>query len=660
VWDKVSIGLISLTCIGVIVVIMVWVGPAMQRMNDETVTNAHQVRFNSHAGIAVGINGIVGGDSQTPPLEASTGSNAVTRIIETSDDNVIFDIRLVAGVSSNEPVISHGRRHRRILQTNNPQTLTAQITYTSDVSSTPANCLANPPLLVTYDDQETELLATVGASAIRDGGLCPSLSTASSGSVFEWSLTSTSATPIGVVFQVLTLPPWAAYRVLLAGLLLIAVFVFIAIDIIHRTLVAMVGSLVALTLLGATGEFKTLQQVVVFIDEEALALLFGMMVMVFLLSTTGVFEWLAVRVLIKSKGSVKKLFVLLALTTGSLSFFLDNTSVMLLTAPVTIELCKVLEVNPVPFLIGEVVFSNIGGTATMIGDPPNIILGSLLSEYVTFVDFIVSQMPPILLMSPIVMLFLVHFFRETVCVPHRELGDISVLKRQYPITQPLMLVKNGTIMITVLILFFLSAVHRIATAWIAILGAIMMMIVASPRDLHSVFEHVEWDALLFFAALFVMIEAMAELGLISWIGDVLSDIIGAAPAESQLVVAIVVIIWISAIVSGFLDNIPYTTTMVPVILQLSSNLQLPIRPLIWSLSFGACLGGNLTLVGASANLITAGAAEHCGHKIGFVEFMKVGFFVVVISTSIACVYAVLLYGVAGWQSEPIAGGNYVA
>jgi hypothetical protein len=191
---------------------------------------------------------------------------------------------------------------------------------------------------------------------------------------------------------------------------------------------------------------------------------------------------------------------------------------------------------------------------------------------------------------------------------------------------------------------------------------------------------VEWDTLLFFAALFVMIEALAELGLISWIGNVLADVIGSVPGKDQLTVAIVVIIWVSAIVSGFLDNIPYTTTMVPVILQLSSSLQLPIKPLIWSLSFGACLGGNMTLVGASANLITAGAAEHCGYKLGFVEFMKVreraspkysllpthplffaaqvGSLVVVISATFATAYSLVVYSVAGWQSEEIAGGAY--
>ena len=157
-------------------------------------------------------------------------------------------------------------------------------------------------------------------------------------------------------------------------------------------------------------------------------------------------------------------------------------------------------------------------------------------------------------MCPFVVFFMMRYYRETVCVPRRDLGDLSLLKRQYPITQPLALVKSGTIMATVILLFFLSTFHGLSSAWIAILGAVGMMIVASPHDLHAVFEHVEWDTLLFFAALFVMIEALAELGLIQWIGDILADLIGLAPESDQLTVAIVVIIWVSAIVSGFLDN----------------------------------------------------------------------------------------------------------
>lgn len=229
-------------------------------------------------------------------------------------------------------------------------------------------------------------------------------------------------------------------------------------------------------------------------------------------------------------------------------------------------MCSLIGVPPIPFLISEVMFSNVGGTATMIGDPPNIIIGSLLEQHVDFVDFIINLMPIIIIACVPLTFFMLWYYRREVGGEPREFS-IDLLKKQYPITNPLLLVQSGIIMFTVMLLFFLEPVHHISTSWIAILGAIGMMLIATPHDLHHVFETVEWDTLLFFAALFVMIEAMAEMGLIRWIGDRLTDIIDSAAPDQQLTVAIIVIIWASAIVSGFLDNIPYTTTMVPVIKQ---------------------------------------------------------------------------------------------
>lgn len=196
-------------------------------------------------------------------------------------------------------------------------------------------------------------------------------------------------------------------------------------------------------------------------------------------------------------------------------------------------------------------------------------------------------------------------------------------------------------------MFFLHPVHHVDTSWVACTGAIALMVIATPHELHHVFESVEWDTLLFFAALFVMIEAMATMGLIRSIGEGLSSIIAAAPEDDRLIVAIVVILWVSSIVSGFLDNIPYTATMVPVVRLLSENedLNLPLKPLVWALSLGACLGGNMTLVGASANLVTAGTAEHEGHPITFKGFMAVGTPITFISVSVATVYCILVYEV---------------
>ncbi|GMH88688.1 hypothetical protein TL16_g11228, partial [Triparma laevis f. inornata] len=430
----------------------------------------------------------------------------------------------------------------------------------------------------------------------------------------------------------------------LSAILLFFVYLCIVTDVVHRTLVAMVGAFCSLLLLATMDYHATMQTALIWMDEGTLALLFGMMIIVNLISTTGLFEWVAIRALERSGGHMSKLMVLLCIATAVLSAFLDNVTTMLLLAPVTIELCKVIEMNPIPFLISEVMFSNIGGTATMIGDPPNIIIGNMLSEYVGFVDFIVNLAPCIIVAAFPSLFFLKWYYKDEFDVSKKEF-DIEALKKQYPITDTVLLAKSSIILGAVLLMFFLHPVHHVDTSWVACTGAIALMVIATPHELHHVFESVEWDTLLFFAALFVMIEAMATMGLIRSIGEGLSSIIAAAPEDDRLIVAIVVILWVSSIVSGFLDNIPYTATMVPVVRLLSENkdLNLPLKPLVWALSLGACLGGNMTLVGASANLVTAGTAEHEGHPITFKGFMAVGTPITFISVSVATVYCIIVY-----------------
>ena len=309
-----------------------------------------------------------------------------------------------------------------------------------------------------------------------------------------------------------------------------------------------------------------------------------------------------------------------------------------------------MEIGPVPILVSEVLLSNIGGTATMIGDPPNIIIGNMLADEIGFVDFVVNLAPCIAFIVPVIIVFLHWHYRDVLSISPKAL-DIPGLKLKYPIRSPVLLCKSGIVLGSVLLLFFTHPLHHVDTSWVACLGALALMIIASPHELHHVFAHVEWDSLLFFAALFIMIEAMAMMGLIRAIGEVISSIIALAPPAARLRVAIVTVLGVSAVVSGFFDNIPYTATMVPVLKILAQDeaLDLPLKPLVWSLALGACLGGNMTLVGASANLVTAGAAEHAGFRLGFVEFMMVGGKVVAISVSIAMVYCVVLYDVIGFE-----------
>ena len=621
--DKRMLVLISTMCLALLLAMTVWVGPALKESHGGV--HVHEVHMHGFAGEVGGMIGI-------------SRDASFKQWLVVDDEIAVFDIKAVVQRGRGD-----GAEHRRRRLEEDGHAERVSIDIWSSLES--KSCVSTPDLVLGAHD-EAELLETVFTDDDWDSS-CTHL-TKDNANLFYFNVSTTSETPIAMMFQADGLPPHAKHRTLLSALLLALVYFCIVTDIVHRTLVAMIGAALSLLLLATLNYHASMQTAIVWMDEGTLALLFGMMIIVNLVSTTGLFEWVAIRALGMSGGYMTKLMVLLCVATAFLSAFLDNVTTMLLLAPVTIELCKVIDMNPVAFLVSEVMFSNIGGTATMIGDPPNIIIGNMLSEYVGFVDFIVNLAPCILLSSVAPMFFLMWYYKSTFDVPRKEF-DMELLKKKYRIVDSVLLAKSGVILGTVLLLFFLHPVHHVDTSWVACIGAVALMVVAIPHELHHVFESVEWDTLLFFAALFVMIEALATMGLIRSIGTGLSSIIAAAPAEMRLRVAICLILWVSAIVSGFLDNIPYTATMVPVVKLLSEDpaLGLPLEPLVWALSLGACLGGNVTLVGASANLVTAGSAEHAGHKISFKSFMLVGTPVTFLSVCVATAYCILLYDVGG-------------
>eukprot|EP00241_Pyramimonas_parkeae_P000780 CAMPEP_0114240676 /NCGR_PEP_ID=MMETSP0058-20121206/9219_1 /TAXON_ID=36894 /ORGANISM="Pyramimonas parkeae, CCMP726" /LENGTH=974 /DNA_ID=CAMNT_0001353137 /DNA_START=139 /DNA_END=3064 /DNA_ORIENTATION=- len=395
--------------------------------------------------------------------------------------------------------------------------------------------------------------------------------------------------------------PWIALVVLLVVLALIAA------EVIHRMLAAMAGSFVMLGLLLLVDKTPDLVRVVEFIDEGALALLFGMMILVGKLASTGVFEVATFNLVGLSRGNTFALMAILCSLTAVLSAFLDNVTTVLLLAPVTVRMCQQLDIDPLPFLLSETLFSNIGGTATLIGDPPNIIIGNALSHEIGFVDFIKVLMPGVLLMSPFCMLFLKWYFRDTVNGTLKKYEHVLEMKKGYKIRDEKLLHLCLIVLGGVILSFLMHPVHHVNPAWVAILGAVALMLCSSGHNVHHDLQAVDWDVLLFFAALFVMVESMGEVGLIRGIGDVLTTLIEAIPADSRVIASTTILIWCSAIISAFLDNIPYTATMVPVIEQLAdAGIGLKIAPLAWALAFGACLGGNGSLIGASANIVVAG------------------------------------------------------
>ena len=451
--------------------------------------------------------------------------------------------------------------------------------------------------------------------------------------------------------------------------ILLAVYVLIIFEWVHRTLAAAVGGLLAVLALNyyAVEDTFTLAEVTTMIDWETIGLLLGMMVMVGILSNTGVFEYFAVLSYKKSGGSVWTLVVILCSVTAVLSAFLDNVTTMLLLTPVTIQLAKVLDLKPIPLLISEVLFSNIGGAATMIGDPPNIMIGSGLSESkieeagytdlaqygVTFNDFIIEMGPGILMcIVPSFMLIKWFYADEFSGVRVR---DVAELEAKYGIKDPAMLKVAGVILFLVILNFFLHPITHIAVSWIALVGAVVMLLATDPHELEEPLHHVEWTTLLFFAGLFVLVHSLQYMGVIDFIGTYVEKAISAFGDNTteqgrtvRLAAAILIVLWVSAVASAFIDNIPYTATMIPIVLQIADSLgDYLLTPLIWALAFGACLGGNGTLIGASANVVTAGMSEDAGYPISFNEFFKAGFPVMILTTFIVSLYMLLVYVVGG-------------
>ena len=450
--------------------------------------------------------------------------------------------------------------------------------------------------------------------------------------------------------------------------ILVAVYVLIIFETVHRTLAAAVGGLVALFALNhyKVGDALTLAEVTTLIDWETIGLLLGMMVMVGILSNTGVFEYFAVLSYKKSGGSIWTLVVILCSVTAVLSAFLDNVTTMLLLTPVTIQLAKVLDIKPIPLLISEVLFSNIGGAATMIGDPPNIMIGSGLSPTkieeagypelaqfgVTFNDFIFEMGPGILMcIVPSLMLLKWYYADE---FSGSRVRDVAELEAKYGIKDPQMLKVAGFILVLVILNFFLHPITHIAVSWIALVGAVVMLLATDRHELEEPLHHVEWTTLLFFAGLFVLVHSLQEMGVINYIGRyvmVAIEFFGSDTGDGQtvrLAAAILIVLWVSAVASAFIDNIPYTATMIPIVLQISDELGgYLLDPLVWALAFGACLGGNGTLIGASANVVTAGMSEEAGYPISFNEFFKAGFPVMILTTFIVSLYMLLVFIVGG-------------
>jgi Na+/H+ antiporter NhaD/arsenite permease-like protein len=416
--------------------------------------------------------------------------------------------------------------------------------------------------------------------------------------------------------------------------LFVIILLLIAFELVHRTVAALLGA----ALLVSLGIVHQEEAATEFIDWNTIGLLAGMMVIVAILENTGVFEYLAIKSAQWGKARPGRILILLAVVTAVVSAFLDNVTTVILMVPVTFVIADALDVDPIPFLLTQVMASNIGGAATLIGDPPNILIGSAAD--LSFAEFVVNLTPVVLLTLPAVLGVLYLMFRRELSGTKDAEEVIMAMDAQGSIRDKVLLRKSLTVLGVVILAFFLHGVLHLEAATIAIFGAAALLLYTG-SDIEEVLREVEWPTLLFFVGLFVLVGGLEVTGFIDKITELLT---GVAPASSATTAAIVVLG--SGLASGVIDNIPFTATMIPVIQDLSESENLSeakTEPLWWALALGADFGGNLTLIGASANVVVAGMSERAGQKISFLRFMLYGIPVTLVSLIIATAYVILRY-----------------
>ncbi|OBF93772.1 hypothetical protein A5791_12170 [Mycobacterium sp. 852002-51163_SCH5372311] len=424
------------------------------------------------------------------------------------------------------------------------------------------------------------------------------------------------------------------------NVLAITVFVvaygLIASDRINKTLVALIGAAVVVSI-GIVGSDDVFFSRQTGIDWDVIFLLFGMMVIVSVLRQTGVFEYVAIWAAKRAGGAPLRIMILLVLVTAVASALLDNVTTVLLIAPVTLLVCDRLAINPAPFLMAEVFASNIGGAATLVGDPPNIIIGSRAG--LSFNDFLIHMTPIVIVVLTVFVAMLPRLFRGCFTVDSDRVADVMSLNEREAIRDRSLLIKCGVVLVLVFAAFILHSVLHIQPSLVALIGAGVLVLVSRLQQ-SDYLSLVEWDTLLFFAGLFVMVGALVKTG---FIADVAHAAVQGTGGNALLTAMLT--LGVSAPVSGIIDNIPYVATMTPIVSDLAASMPSHVHPaaLWWTLALGADFGGNLTAVGASANVVMIGIARRAGHPISFWQFTRKGALVTTVSIAISAVYVWLRY-----------------
>lgn len=413
----------------------------------------------------------------------------------------------------------------------------------------------------------------------------------------------------------------------------VAVFVLVMAAIVsekvHRTVAAVAGGVVLVCL-----RVLSVDQAVGYIDFNTIGVLIGMMLFVAVVRNSGLFEYVAIKAAKIAHGNPWRIMLLFAVLTAVLSAFLDNVTTVLLVGPMAIAITGILGIDPVPFLLSQILASNIGGTATLIGDPPNIMIGSQAG--LGFVDFVINTGSAVVIILTVVCVCFYLMWGKKMAVAQEKMQAVMQLDEKRSITDRGLMIKS-VVMIGVVVLGFTFHGSLGVDSCIIALASATIMLIIGRQDTEEIVLGVEWSTILFFTGLFVVVGGMQQTGVITLLGNALVNATG-----GNALLLMVLILWGSALLSAFLDNIPFVATMIPLILSMQAD-GMDVTALWWALSLGACLGGNGTLIGASANVVLSGISAKHGHPIGFGQYLKVGFPMMLLSVAISTAYLLIRF-----------------
>lgn len=416
---------------------------------------------------------------------------------------------------------------------------------------------------------------------------------------------------------------------LIAVTIFIVVIVAIMSEKVHRAVAAVTGAVLLVLL-----KVLSIDDCISYIDFNTIGVLIGMMLFVAVVKNSGIFEYIAIKAAKLAKGNPWKIMMYFMILTATLSAFLDNVTTVLLVGPMTLAITRILKINPVPFLMTQILSSNIGGTATLIGDPPNIMIGSAAN--LSFMDFLVNLGPIIVIVLAATICCFYIIYGKHFIFDKSAMKEVMKLDEQKTVKDASLMRKSIILTVLVAVGFVFHSTLEVESCIIALTAASIMLIIGK-QDVDEIIAGVEWPTIVFFTGLFVVVGGMVKVGVIDTLAHLLMN-----ATEGHMVLTMLLILWVSAILSSILDNIPFVATMIPLILTMEQS-GLNVMPFWWAISLGACLGGNGTLIGASANVVLSGISNKHGYPITFAQYLKIGYPMMILSMLLSTIYLVVRF-----------------